>query len=173
MEFLEIQHLPLNGYARVVVANNEFSVPAFNGMIASLRVFFGKGFVGSKEQLLKDVIQSYPKPVLKVPIRTDVNVLKEQKIFEKGDEKAPIKGEYKEYQGVLEYAVSGWLQGKKSVDDATKSIFRLTINAPDFMKDKHNAGDRTLAAFGAKDAFIFSTYDYGNLDTNDDDQNDI
>jgi hypothetical protein len=45
----------------------------------------------------------------------------------------------------------------------------LTINAPEFQKDKHNAGDRTLAAFMNKDEYIFSTYDYGNLDTNDDD----
>ena len=47
---MDLQHNPINGYARITVANNEFSYPAFNGMIADVRLFFGKGFVGSKEQ---------------------------------------------------------------------------------------------------------------------------
>jgi len=33
IELLDIAHNPLNGFARVVVANNEFGYPAFNGMI--------------------------------------------------------------------------------------------------------------------------------------------
>ena len=48
-------------------------------------------------------------------------------------------------------------------------IFRLTINDPSIQKDKSLAGDRTLACFLFKDAFTFSTYDYGDLDSNDDD----
>ncbi|CAD8140693.1 unnamed protein product [Paramecium octaurelia] len=173
IEFIDIQHTPLNGYARVVVANNEFGYPAFNGMISDFRVDFGQGFVGSKEQFLKDIIQTYPKPNLKVPQRTDVNVIREQKNFEK-ENPNPIKTFYDQYQGVLEYAVSGWLQAKKgSSEETVKSIFRLTINAPGYQKDATNAGDRTLAGFQTKDSFILSTYDYGNLDTNDDDQNDL
>jgi len=77
-----------------VVSNKEFSYPAFNGMLSDLRINFGKGFIGSKEQFLKDVIQSYPKPNLKIPIRTDINVLKAEKNFEKSDDKAPIKTQY-------------------------------------------------------------------------------
>ena len=50
VEFVDLQHNPINGYARITVANNEFSYPAFNGMIADVRLLFGKGFVGSKEQ---------------------------------------------------------------------------------------------------------------------------
>ena len=38
---IDIAHNPLNGFARVVVANNEFGYPAFNGMITGLRIFFG------------------------------------------------------------------------------------------------------------------------------------
>ena len=41
------------------------------------------------------------------------------------------------------------------------------------MKDKQFAGDRTLAGFSTRTKYILSTYDYGNLDTNDDDQNDL
>jgi hypothetical protein len=49
VEFLNVQHNPLNGFARVVVSNKEFSYPAFNGMISDLRINFGKAFIGSKE----------------------------------------------------------------------------------------------------------------------------
>lgn len=67
VEFPGPQHNPLNGYARVVVANKEFTYPPFNGMISKFRVYFGKGFIGSKEQLLKEAIASYPKPSLQLP----------------------------------------------------------------------------------------------------------
>lgn len=61
----------------MVVANNEFGYPAFNGMISGLRVYFGTGFIGAKEQLIKEVIILTPKPILKVPSRTDVNVIRD------------------------------------------------------------------------------------------------
>lgn len=49
VEFTNLVHDPLNGYARIVVANKEFSYPAFNGMLSDLRIYLGHGFVGSKE----------------------------------------------------------------------------------------------------------------------------
>lgn len=76
------------------------------------------------------------------------------------------------FAGVLEYAVSGWVR-TKGAREQTSTVFRLTINAPTLLKDNANAGDRALAGFVNKDSYIYSTYDYGNLDTNDDDKNDI
>lgn len=41
------------------------------------------------------------------------------------------------------------------------------------MKDDKNAGDRTLSAFHLKNELQFASYDYGDLDSNDDDQNNV
>lgn len=49
IEIVGIQHMPLNGYARVVVSSKEFGYPQFNGMIKDFKLFLGKGFIGSKE----------------------------------------------------------------------------------------------------------------------------
>lgn len=53
--------------------------------------------------------------------------------------------------------------------EAYKNIFRLTINPPELMRDKQYPGDRTLALFLSKTKLAFSTYTYGRLDSNDDD----
>lgn len=71
----------------------------------------------------------------------------------------------------MEYAVSGWVQTQKGLDGAV--VFRLTINEPGKMKDSTNAGDRTLGCFYEKNAFVFASYDYGDLDSNEDDRNDV
>lgn len=77
-------------------------------MISGLRVYFGTGFIGAKEQLIKEVIILTPKPILKVPSRTDVNVIRDKKEFSKDKPDSAVKSYYDQYQGVLEYAVSGW-----------------------------------------------------------------
>ena len=41
--------------------NNEFRYPAFNGLIAEIRLFFGKGSSESKRSILKENL-SYHKP---------------------------------------------------------------------------------------------------------------
>lgn len=67
VEFVNVQHVPLNGYARVVVANKEFGYVPFNGMIKNFRLYLGKGFVDQAAQLQKNVLALFPKPDLKVP----------------------------------------------------------------------------------------------------------
>lgn len=49
------------------------------------------------------------------------------------------------------------------------SLFRLTINPPDIMKDNSLPGDRALAVFISQKSYIYSTYNYGILDLTDDD----
>jgi hypothetical protein len=49
------------------------------------------------------------------------------------------------------------------------SLARLTINPPTIQRDFQVAGDRTLAMFVSKTAYVYSTYDYGNLEISDDD----
>jgi hypothetical protein len=44
------------------------------------------------------------------------------------------------------------------------TLFRLTINKPGIQKDKEVLGDRTLAAYVNQKAYIFSTYNYANID---------
>ena len=48
----------------------------------------------------------------------------------------------------------------------------MTINPPNIQRDYQVAGDRTLAIFVSKTSYMFSTYDYGNLEINDDDDSD-
>lgn len=69
-----------------MIANKEFIYPAFNGMMSSIRVFFNKGFVGSKEQLLREIIASYPKPSVAVPSRTDIAIIRDSQVFDKSKE---------------------------------------------------------------------------------------
>ncbi|KAM3128792.1 hypothetical protein pb186bvf_019041 [Paramecium bursaria] len=67
---------------------------------------------------------------------------------------------------VLEYAVSGWLMSKRSRSfNQLQTIFRFAINPPEIIK--------TLAVFSQELKYIQSPYDYGNFDTNDNDQNDL
>jgi hypothetical protein len=44
------------------------------------------------------------------------------------------------------------------------TLFRLTINKPEIQKNTEVLGDRTLAAYVDQKAYIFSTYNYGNID---------
>lgn len=44
VEFQDISHMPML-YARVKVASREFSYEPFNGMIHSLQIFYGQGYV--------------------------------------------------------------------------------------------------------------------------------
>ncbi|CAD8058815.1 unnamed protein product [Paramecium sonneborni] len=173
VEFLNLEHVPINGYARVVAANKEFGYQSFNGMIADLQIHLGNGFVGSREQLIKEIIQLNPKPPIDIKSKMDVNLIKEEVII-KPEEKKDFKYKYEEYKGVNEYAVSGWLQSKvMGLTEAYKNVYRLTINSPDFQRDKQYAGDRTLSLFQSKTKLAFSTYTYGNLDTQGDDSNEF
>ncbi|KAM3126835.1 hypothetical protein pb186bvf_021070 [Paramecium bursaria] len=120
--------------------NNEFSYPAFNGMIADVRGLFGKGFVGNTKLISQtQFVFTSKKQIL---------ILQAQRDFLKDDTKPPVQGSYDQYAGVLEYAVQGQLMSKRSGSvDQLQTIFRFTINPPEIMKNKQNSGDRTLAWF--------------------------
>lgn len=51
------------------------------------------------------------------------------------------------------------------------SLFRLTINKE--FKDEAVPGDRTLAAFITSDSYLLSTYNYGNVDMNLDEESKV
>ncbi|KAM3142440.1 hypothetical protein pb186bvf_005342 [Paramecium bursaria] len=104
-EFVDLQHNPINRYARITVANNEFSYPAFNGMIADVSELIRKGFVGPKEQFQKEILSNYPQPICLYLL-----ILQAQRVIVKYETKPPVQGQYYQYAGVLEYAVSGWLR---------------------------------------------------------------
>lgn len=68
----------------------------------------------------------------------------------------------------------GWCQFQRAFKQQQwHSIFRLTINAPEIQKDFQIPGDRTLATFMSQDAFVYSTYNYGDLDKFDQEQGNI
>lgn len=74
------------------------------------------------------------------------------------------------YSGVFEYSTSGWLKFEKSFKIRNlHSIVRLTQNPPDIQRDFQIPGDRTLAVFLNPTSYVFSTYDYGDLETSEDD----
>lgn len=53
-------------YAKIRVGAKEFGYTPFNGMIYNLRLFFGRGYVPTMEQL-KDVLSMIPRPDLPLP----------------------------------------------------------------------------------------------------------
>jgi hypothetical protein len=105
-----------------------------------------------------------------LPERTNVAVLEDEKEYDRAGEPEIIMEEYDEFAGVNEYAVSGWLKfPSEFAQQNWHSIFRLTINPPEIQKDLQLAGDRTLALFMSKQDYHYTTYNYGDLDRNDDD----
>lgn len=92
-------------------------------------------------------------------------------------EKAPVAGRtfkaYEEkYSGVFEYSVYGFAKGLKVNVTELTTLVRVTQNTPDIQDDNTWSGDRTFAIHVNQESFIYSTYDYGDLETIDDDDGD-
>ncbi|CAK89738.1 unnamed protein product (macronuclear) [Paramecium tetraurelia] len=155
------KHIPLVGYAKLLIGVSEFGHGQFHGWLYDPRLYLGQGSFINESQKVVDLLQKIHR---KLPLPA-VDLADFKWSIPQMDTTENLKTGYIDYkfedkQESIEYSYGMWIQQSPllpGMPTVPRLIARLSTNHPQFMKDMQ-LGDRTLLVSMLNEKLSYNTY---------------
>ncbi|CAK87360.1 unnamed protein product (macronuclear) [Paramecium tetraurelia] len=155
------KHIPLVGYAKLMIGVSEFGHGQFHGWLYDPRLYLGQGSFINESQKVVDLLQKvHRKLPLPVVDLADFKWTVPQMDTTQNINAEIINYKFLDKQESLEYSYGMWIQQSTllpGMPTVPRIIARLSTNHPQFMKDQQ-LGDRTLLVSVMNDKLSYNTY---------------